>query len=146
MILGFTTQIQGEQTHFPEKILAGVDPELRKIYAPKIHTIRGGHRWKAGNSIQMATGVRTANYNQFNKGIPELSVCKSVQDIAVKYIDGAPIVYVDGKEFPPVKRITLYLHDGFCGFKLNPVASFFRWFHSDFEGQIVHWTDFRYEL
>ncbi|HBG71449.1 MAG: hypothetical protein A2W93_14450 [Bacteroidetes bacterium GWF2_43_63] len=146
MILGFKTEILGEKTHFQEKILAGVDPELRKIYVPKIHTIRSGKRWKAGMSIQMATGVRTANYNQFNKDIPELGVCKSVQDIVVEYIDALPYIFVDGKPFNPVKRIDLFINDGFIGFKLNPVASFFRWFHSDFEGQIIHWTDFKYEL
>lgn len=146
MILGFTTQIQGEQTHFPEKILAGVDPELRKIYIPKIHTIRAGHRWKAGNSIQMATGVRTSNYNQFNKGIPELSVCKSVQNVAIVYKDNAPHIFIDSKEYFFSDISLLFINDGFVGMHFNHVVSFFRWFHSDFEGQIVHWTDFRYEL
>ena len=63
MILGFKKQ-------FPPMILVGT----------KIHTIREDKhdRWKAGNKIHFATGIRTKNYNQFYSG-----VCKSVQAITL---------------------------------------------------------------
>ena len=46
----------------------------------KIHTIREDkpRRWKAGNKIHFATGVRTKHYDQFHAG-----VCVSVQAIVL---------------------------------------------------------------
>jgi len=73
MVLGFEQQ-------FVEPILSGT----------KIHTIREDkhNRWKPGRSIQMATGVRTKNYNQFNE-----DECVSVQEIKILYFDGDPDIY-----------------------------------------------------
>ena len=95
-------EIEQEPTYFREKIIlgsTGAKPCTKvlcdftegfhkfakiEIY-PKLHTIRldPHNRWKAGRSIQMAYGVRTKNYNNFNKGIPELETCVSVQNIEI---------------------------------------------------------------
>jgi hypothetical protein len=82
MVLGFKKQ-------FEEPIIKG----------DKIHTIRldKGDRWKEGNSIQFATGVRTSDYNEFKTG-----TCFSIQEIEISWVsngNGVPImeVEVDGK-------------------------------------------------
>lgn len=149
MILGFKEQIDGVPTHFKEKILAGVNLEL--AHMPKLHTLRAGNRWKAGDTIHMATGVRTRSYNQFNKGIPQLSVCKSVQDVKIKWKEGGfiehlyPIdVFVDGKQLDIIQLLQFVRNDGFTKGIFTEFNMFYRWFNKDFEGQIVHWTDLRY--
>jgi hypothetical protein len=81
MILGFKTHFpDGTPTDFERKILEG----------EKIHTLRLGHRWKPGTPIQMANGVRTTKYRQFNKKRPDLAVCKSVQTFWLKVSEEAP--------------------------------------------------------
>src|SRR5882672_516160 len=111
MILGFKLMFPwGEPTYFMEKIWASVgrrdlgmmnsksgktipylyypsegNPEGVKMWTPKLHTIRAGNRWKAGMNMQMAYGVRSKNYEQFNKGIEELRQVVSVQDIEVRW-------------------------------------------------------------
>lgn len=67
-------------------------PTTQFVMRPKLHTIREDKhdRWKAGMTIQMV--YRGANYkikSWFNKDIPELSVCKSVQKIEIKWNDEA---------------------------------------------------------
>lgn len=133
MILSFKNQ-------FPDKIIDGI----------KIHSIREdpGARWKAGRKIHMATGVRTKNYFCFME-----DVCWGVQPIEVKHeifhceiIE--TLVWVDRliiyhrsyeKENGVVTMEKLAKNDGF-----DSVDDFFKWFDSDFQGQIIHWTDFRY--
>lgn len=109
----------------------------------KIHTIREDKpgRWKPGNKIHFATGVRTAAYNQFKSG-----ECISVQKFKVIYpeietiIEEEPIVLIDEDIVEDVGVLNrLAFQDGF-----NSLDEFFRWFNTDFEGKIIHWTDFKY--
>lgn len=139
MILGFKTKVNGKLTHFVQKILACVMAEWAEAYTPKKHTIRHGKRWKAGMKLHLATGVRTKDYFQFNENIKGLEVCKSVQDIKITHYGDAMFVTVDGKHMPAEKVEQLALNDGF-----ENVNDFVKWFNSDFEGQIIHWTDLRY--
>lgn len=157
-------------TYFREKILCGAgyavgqDDDTKKewIYkpkdyalefikkvaniTPKLHTIRAGNRWKAGDKIHMAYGSRTKNYQQFNKGIPELQIVKSVQSIKIKITEfefqGKPMVlphiFIDDKDMIQ-KTDVIAANDGF-----SSVAEFGTWFNVNFEGQIIHWTDLRY--
>lgn len=146
-------------TFFREKILAGVGYLTTKeiaerlkidygvithpesIYTPKLHTIRAGNRWKAGDKIHMAYGSRTKNYQQFNKGIPELERVKSTESISVKYLKGLllPSVAINGHILTDSEIDTLAINDGFEG-----INDFFNWFNVDFQGQIIHFTDLRY--
>lgn len=134
MILSFDRQ-------FPTRIMNGI----------KIHTIREDqhNRWKAGMKIQMAIGARTKSYEQFDERI-----CTGVQIITIAYIDdrGAVKVEVDGKQlgvwhrFLPQESVNpeaielLARNDGF-----QKVDDFLKWFQRDFEGKIIHWTDFKYD-
>lgn len=128
MILGFKPQ-------FKEPILNGT----------KIHTIREdkNNRWKPGNTIQMATGVRTKNYNCFAK-----ADCVYVQDIEIKWVKDkitqsrGVIVYIDDVNITQTDLIDdLVKNDGF-----ESRRDFFEWFKNDFKGKIIHWTYFKYEL
>jgi hypothetical protein len=108
----------------------------------KIHTIREDkkERWKQGNKIHFATGVRTKNYQQF--GILE---CSSTQRINIIYnypqnhAFNSVNVFIDGVMVPPQKIEELAQNDGF-----ETVDDFFKWFNTDFDGKIIHWTDLKY--
>lgn len=178
MILGFKQQFPWkEPTYFREKILAGVGINESKIievtsnlygkppvfhdgykisegnFKPKLHTFREDphNRWKAGMSIQMV--YRGKNYSiadHFNKGIPELEKCKSVQKIKL-WVTGSlgelkdgqreQIIKVhaiiDGKRIENTER--LVINDGF-----DDVLQFANWFKKPWEGKILHWSDLRY--
>lgn len=145
MVLGFKTHFpnewpfKGQPTGFKNKILAGVDKSLELI--PKIHTIREGERWKPGMKIHMATGVRTANYKQFNQDYPELQTVVSVQKIIIHNDRdiGKDDLWIDGKKLDLPGMIMLAMNDGF-----NSTDEFFQWFTGHFEGQLIHWTNFKY--
>lgn len=120
MILSFKNQ-------FPEKILSG----------SKIHSIREDPhgRWKPGRKIHMATGVRTKKYHCFKE-----SVCVSVQIFTI-YLDqsGSLVVWIDGHKLQVNEIKNLTINDGF-----GSIKDFRQWFHSDFQGRIIHWTDLKY--
>lgn len=121
MVLGFHKQ-------FVEPILNG----------SKIHTVREDKkgRWRAGRQIHMATGVRTKQYQCFWEG----HSCTGTQFIdIVNPRGGEKEIWVGGRELAALEIELLAKNDGF-----NDVAAFWKWFHHDFSGKIVHWTDFRY--
>ncbi len=124
MILAFKNK-------FKEPILKGT----------KKHTIRADkhNRWKAGNKIHCATGVRTKNYSCFKE-----YVCISTQKIEItrpvwsEYLNDA-VVKVDGKVLTEKEQQQLAWNDGFAN-----LLEFWLWFNEDFTGKIIHWTDLKY--
>jgi hypothetical protein len=173
---------QPEPTKFREKILAGAgylivgDPngkqEIGKaighlealrnpevgVFQPKLHTIREDkhNRWKPGRKIEMVyRGPKYSILHHFNKGIPELEKCVSVQKIEIKWLLQSLTIKIDGLVvfFGDVLEAGAYrsshdhhlfiekfaINDGF-----KDSIQFFRWFKSDFTGKIIHWTDLRY--
>lgn len=130
MILGFKPQ-------FVAPINSGV----------KIHSIREDKtdRWKEGNTIHFATGVRTKNYDNF-----KTDVCKSTQSIEIffnenevhKDLDRGIWVLVDNIVLSDFWVKELAYRDGF-----KSVHEFYCWFGKNadyFKGKIIHWTDFQY--
>jgi len=122
MILGFNKR-------FVPKIESG----------SKIHSIRedGTNRWKLGMLIHFATGIRSPNYCNFKMG-----QCLSTQKIEFKYVmhdDKIPVVLVDGVVLSTPEVKLLARNDGF-----DSMEEFYGWFHSDFTGKIIHWTNFIY--
>lgn len=123
MVLGFKKQ-------FVQPIKKGI----------KIHTIRHDvhSRWKAGRTIQMATGVRTKKYKCFRK-----DVCKSIQDIQIIHYDSIAEqwteVFIDRRMLLNKEIIELSKNDGFKNTK-----DFFQWFNKDGKYKIIHWTDKKY--
>jgi len=159
MILGFKTYFPwGEPTNFVHKILsAGRETHCFAIgsvetFIPKLHTIRTGQRWKAGDVLHMAIGVRTKKYDQFNRDIEELSKCRAVQrfDLTIRH-EGCAALYIDKKlmycrnrdhvfEITPGWMEQFSRNDGFTNSE-----QFFRWFKQSVRnGQIIHWTDLKY--
>jgi hypothetical protein len=119
MILGFKEQ-------FKMPILTGA----------KIHTIRADehNRWKAGTSIQMATGVRTKHYHCFKE-----DVCESTQKFKLFWKDTLLFIYIDDRPITTKEALLLAKRDGF-----TTLEEFLKWFRYDFNGKIIHWTYFRY--
>ena len=120
MVLGF-------KKRFVEPILNGT----------KIHTIREDkrNRWKVGNKIHFATGVRTKSYNQFAEG--EVS---EIFHIRVYYYPEGPAVDIYPWDCSSLLCLTedqveeLAKNDGF-----NSTEDFFDWFDKDFEGKLICW-------
>ena len=103
----------------------------------KIHTIREDkpNRWKKNNLIHFATGVRTKNYNNFQIGI-----CVSTQRFEIRYYSYLFRVTIDDRTLSYGEIETLAINDGFNN--VQELLDFFD--NKDFEGKIIHWTDFKY--
>lgn len=122
MILAFKPQ-------FVEKIKNG----------SKIHTIREDkpERWKPGQQIHFATGVRSKNYNCFLKGN-----CISTQNIMI--LPDEQLVKIDLDFLRAEKIHDMAINDGF-----DSVIDFFNFFKSKkgfFSGKIIHWTNHKYSF
>lgn len=129
MILAFKPQ-------FKQPILDGV----------KIHTLRAdpNDRWHKGRQIQMATGVRTKNYNCFKE-----ATCLSTQKVYMSYAfnDIIEITVGDKYMFGFAEREQFAKNDGF-----NNWEEFFDWFYPLIQHtsdnwlvlKLIHWTDKRY--
>ena len=170
MKLSFATQINGQETHFMDKILGGLaDQKLitDKSYNyfvkkcinsrplndfiftadQKIHTIRkdANNRWKSGNRIDFVSNNRASKLFHFAPVVE----CKSVQFIQIKNNDIiGKRVFVDNpeydnlflKELKPEEIEILSKNDGF-----DSVDDFWNFFaNSTFTGKIIHWTDKKY--
>lgn len=110
----------------------------------KLHTIRSGNRWKAGDKIHFAVNPRSKNYFQF---APVMEVV-SVQTFVVKYqawrsefpvifIDDYPLHIRDNDDIETLGQLAV--NEGFKSF--NAMCE---WFSEDFTGQIIHWTPLKY--
>jgi hypothetical protein len=128
MVLGFKNQ-------FVSKILDGT----------KKHTIRedATNRWKEGRLIDMATGVRTKQYNKFTE-----QICIGTQKIEFKWqTNNSVMVFIDGvnvtnHSFQDTDKMVIEVlakNDGF-----DNLTDFFAWFSEDFTGKLIHWTDLIY--
>ena len=127
MILGFKQQ-------FVQPILDGT----------KIHSLRQDphNRWHAGREMQLATGVRTKNYNCFKEDI-----CISVQEIYMIYSNYLLEILINDKYLEYSGKVLLAKNDGF-----NSFEDFESWFapevgyysNEPYSMKIIHWTDFKY--
>lgn len=118
MTLGFSLEINGNKTHFMEKILSGkefmkmeLDLEFARTFfhpefdgklwgniEPKIHTIRKDKtaKWKEGNKIHMVIHNRTSKRFQFAPTV----TCLCVQKISIKHyslMGSRADIFIDGK-------------------------------------------------
>lgn len=127
MILSFKPQ-------FVPKILDGT----------KIHTIREDphDRWKIGNIIHFATGIRTKHYKCFKIG-----ECTEIQQV-VMHLDPYEFdIFIDGHKRNDINS-KLVKNDGFD----HDYIAFWNWFFGqdktsfskEYVGKIIHWTNFKY--
>lgn len=130
-----------------------IDGDLVMKLEPKIHTIRKGNRWRAGMIIDFFINTRTKNMFRFAPKIP----VKHVQSIRIEYkyafnvfaektTDKYPHIYIDEKLYNPFgfpetffRMRELSINDGF-----ENQSEFYKYFNTNFEGQIIHWTDKKY--
>ncbi len=103
----------------------------------KRHTIRAGKRWRPGMMIDFWINMRTKDQFRFAPRVPVVSV----QDIEIKhgFAKSHRQVIVNTWIMPNDEVEELAINDGF-----PDLESFFKWFDSDFEGQIIHWSDLKY--
>lgn len=130
---------------------------FKKQFVPKIldgtkeHTIRedATNRWKAGRVMDMATGVRTKEYNKFTE-----QICISTQKFQIKwdipfgeeYKGRLFKVFIDDRcmnnnfyiNNEPMLQV-IARKDGF-----DTLEDFLDWFSEDFTGKIIHWTKNKY--
>lgn len=155
MILPFSTELNGKPTYFVEKIqkaLTDTDffstPEIvpyefkfdyYKSCIPKLHTIREdkNNRWKPGVIIDFFINTRTKDMFRFAPRIPVVSTQKIV--IRHQEIMNDANITIDGMVLNYSQKEHLAQNDGFDSLK-----DFFAYFNEDFEGKIIHWTDFKY--
>ena len=122
MILGFTPA-------FVPQIISGT----------KVHTIRAGRRWVAGQSISFCINLSPDNQPQFQ---PD-GVAQTVQAIRAEKIHGTYLVEMDGRQLTGPELAEFIRRDGFES--LDQLFHFLTGYHGlPFVGQLIHWTDLVY--
>lgn len=158
-------QLEGKPTYFPEKVLTSLVnacPELDwesfayeidtreqpyrcadESVSSKHHTIRVNktYRYKAGGKLQPFIWTDKPYRSKQFYFTPKIN-CVSTQVIQIKHSGEKwrmPWVMIDGflKTAPEIEQLAL--NDGFKSTK-----DFFKWFDSDFIGDIIHWTNLKY--
>ena len=114
-----------------------------KESSPKLHTIRRGQKYKAGDIVKPISVSPDGKEFQF---APEMEIV-SVQDIEIKYrsINGFEIdaseVFID--RYNILNRVGtlsgLVKNDGF-----EFIDQFLQYFNENFHGQILHFTELKY--
>lgn len=117
MILGFNEA-------FIPAILAGV----------KVHTIREGQRWRAGDSAEFYARAQEPERYEFREPLPILLV----QEVEITTAG----LFVEGRLLSPTELLALAHADGFA--TANELLVFFADKSHPFRGQLVHWTELRY--
>lgn len=167
MILPFSTQLNGKETFFVEKISKSIKSILFKKREgfphecvpsnfnfieychchPKLHTIRDDktNRWKVGNKIDFYINVRQKNMFRFAPVLPVVSV----QEVFMTYAFNDVIqISIDGKElFSYTERLEFAINDGFDNWE-----DFFNFFYPRikeskehfYKGKLIHWTNLKY--
>jgi hypothetical protein len=117
MVLGFNEE-------FVPVIVAGT----------KIHTIRAGQRWRAGEVAQFCVHAGQPAQREFWKPKPILSI----QDIELTTTG----LRVDGRLLSSPELLALAQADGFTS--AAELLAFFAGQPLPFRGQLLHWTTLRY--
>lgn len=163
MILSFSTKINGNKTHFPEKILKCIDENklsdeplkwgiASKHHPEKKHTIRKDEkdRWKVGTMIDFYINARTKDMYCFAPRIPVVSTqsiwigwYSEKRDLEPSKL--APKIYnyvevfIENNQLEIEDIKKLAINDGF-----ESVEDFFSYFNENFNGKLIHWTDIKY--
>ncbi|MDO7883996.1 ASCH domain-containing protein [Hymenobacter cheonanensis] len=104
------------------------------VAGTKVHTIRAGQRWQAGQVAQFC--ARAGQPDQYEFWPPK--PIRLVQTIELT----ANEILVDGRPLVPAEALALAQADGFANFA--ELLAFFAGQPLPFQGQLVHWTDCRY--
>lgn len=143
---------KGQPTFFVEKIKNSLDP-LYETYGRnsgnsiKVHTIRAGHRWKAGDwfkpvvwgdDINPKSG-RSGPYHSKHVQFQDPIQVKKTWDFDIKdgiiHLNGT-VIHVDG--YHPDETLVRIAHND--GLALDDLLAWFK-YPSPFDGQIICWND-----
>lgn len=105
------------------------------VAGAKVHTIREGQRWQAGDVAHFCVRARQPDQHEFWPPRPVLLV----QHLELT----ATELRVDGRPLPPAGRLALAQADGFA--TVAGLRAFFAGKPLPFRGQLVHWTARRYQ-
>jgi hypothetical protein len=122
-------------------MILGFKPELVPLIlaSTKVHTIRAGNRWAAGQTIQFYTNVTEDYITEFR---PD-GVVTAVQTIRTEVTQSTAIVEIDGRQLLGQELTEFARRDGFESIDL--LFYFLTTYHGlPFTGQLIHWTDLRY--
>jgi len=140
---GYKQLLQKLNPDLPEKVIDDFINSISKttITGTKLHTIRGGTRWKAGDKFSPRIWISRPYFPNFYEGkripsqlifAPDQEVKKTWPFEATKeeyYLDGLPLI---GK-IELVNRIAA--NDGLHWREL------FDWFDKPMEGQVICWSE-----
>ncbi len=104
------------------------------VAGTKVHTIREGLRWRAGDIAHFCARAQQPDRYEFWEPRP----VTAVQRIELT----ASELRVDGRLLPPAELLALAQADGFA--TAAGLLAFFADKLLPFRGQLVHWTDLRY--
>jgi hypothetical protein len=164
MILGFSTQLNGKETFFVEKIILGLLEKSIITYHEaqmalnipfphtilvnsKLHTLRDdpNDRWHAGDTIDFFINVRTAKMFRFAPKTPVVST----QEVYMTYAYGDVIeISVDDTQLVShAERLVFAQNDGFDNWE-----DFFNFFYPKikeaknqlYKPKLIHWTSLKY--
>jgi len=100
----------------------------------KVHTIREGQRWRAGDIAEFYARAQAPDRYEFWEPRPVLAV----QDVELTTAG----LRLDGRLLAPAELLALAQADGFA--TAEELLAFFADKPLPLRGQLVHWTDLRY--
>ena len=118
----------GKVLGFNESFMAAI------VAGTKVHTIRAGQRWQAGEVAHFCARAQQPDQYEFWAPHPVLLV-QQVELTATE-------LRVDGRPLPPAELLLLAQADGFE--TTSELLAFFADKPLPFQGQLVHWTACRY--
>lgn len=104
---------------------------------PKLHTIRAGNRWRAGEMFSPRIWSGKPYKSKQIIIAPDM-VIRSVQSIEIDLTKGYKNIVIDGKYIDDKECDLLAANDGLSW------DGFEDWFNKPFKGQIVNWSDHKY--
>ena len=122
-------------------MILGFKPDFvsQIISGRKVHTVRAGRRWVAGQPISFCTDLGPDNWLRFQ---PD-GVAQAVQAIRAEEIHGTYLVEIDGRWLLGPELAEFACRDGFES--PDQFFHFLAGYHGlPFEGQLIHWTDLVY--
>ena len=109
------------------------------ISGTKVHTIRAGRRWIAGQSISFCINLGPDNLAKFQ---PD-GVAQTVQDIRAAQINGTCLIEINGRQLPEPELAEFVRRDGFES--ADQLFHFLAGYHGlPFVGQLIQWTGLVY--
>jgi hypothetical protein len=104
------------------------------VAGTKVHTIRAGQRWQAGELIQFCVHAGQPGQQEFWPPRP-VQLVQAIELTATE-------VYVDGRPLASTELLALAQADGFG--TAEALLAYFVDKPLPFRGQLVHWSDCRY--